>query len=148
VRQLAGVKVALRFAATVIGSFAATLIIQRGADTGQDLLREVVSRNNPAYAQVMRRVEQHVTSRGSHPVIAAEQAGSVVGEWVALNAQMTGQRAGRRYLLTLTGVAFVLALFIRLRPETSVLADDLHDIGWNWDEPARPTTRPAAGESA
>jgi DHA2 family multidrug resistance protein len=148
VRQLAGVKVALRFAATVIGSFAATLIIQRGADTGQDLLRQTVNRNNPAYAQVVTRVEQHVISRGSHPVIAAEQAGSVIGGWVALNAQMTGQRAGRRYLLALTGVAFVLALFIRLRPETSVLADDLQDIGWNWDEPARPTTRPAPGESA
>ena len=130
VRQLAGVKVALRFAATVVGAFVTTLVIQRGADTGQDLLRQVVNRNNPAYAQVVTRVEQHVTSRGSPPAIAAAQAGSIVGEWVVYNAQMTGQRAGRRYLLSLTAVALFLALFIRLRPETSVLADDAHDIGW------------------
>jgi DHA2 family methylenomycin A resistance protein-like MFS transporter len=132
VRQLAGVKVALRFAATVVGSFAATLMIQRGTDTGQDLLRQQVTRNNPAYTQIVTRVEQHVASRGSPPAIAAEQASSIVGDWVAYHAQMTGQRAGRRYLLSLTAVALLLALFIRLRPETSILADDAHDLGWSW----------------
>jgi MFS family permease len=147
VRQLAGVKVALRFAATVIGSFAAILVIQRGADTGQDLLRQVVNRHNPAYPQVMQRIEQQVISRGSHPVIATEQAGSIVSEWVAHNANMTGQRAGRRYLLTLTAIALILALFIRLRPETSVLADDVHDIGWGWGEGTRSKTGAPQGKS-
>lgn len=136
VRQLAGVKVALRFAATVLGSFAVVVLIQRGTDIGQDLLRQRVDRNNPAYAQVMERVQQHVMARGSPRPIAMEQAGSVVGEWVTYNARMTGQRAGRRFLLALTGMAFVLALFIRLRPETSVLADDVHDIGWGWGDGA------------
>jgi hypothetical protein len=85
----------------------------------------------------MARVQQHIAARGSPPPIAAAQAGSIVGEWVTHNARMTGQRAGRRYLLALTGVAFVLALFIRLRPETSVLGDDVHDIGWGWGEGVR-----------
>ena len=140
IRQLAGVKVALRFAATVIGSFAALLFIQRGTDIGQDLLRQNVTRNSPAYAQVVERVEQHVAARGSSPPIAAEQAASIVANWVSYNAQMTGQRAGRRYLLALTLAAFVLALFIRLRPEGSILADDVHDIGWGWGAGARART--------
>lgn len=138
VRQLAGVKVALRFVMTVLGAFVAALIIQRGTDTGQDLLRQHVTRNNPAYAQVLKRVEQHVTARGSHPAIAAEQAGSLVGQWVGDNAQMTGHRAGRRFLLMLTAVALLLALFIRLRSETSILADDLHELGWGRGEAAPP----------
>jgi hypothetical protein len=65
-------------------------------------------------------------------VIAAEQAASVVGGWVSYNAQMTGQRAGRRFVLALTVLALVLALFIRLRPESTILLDDVHDIGWGW----------------
>ena len=41
---------------------------------------------------------------------------------------MTGHRAGRRYLLMLTAVALLLALFIRLQSETSILADDLQRV--------------------
>ena len=135
VRQLAGVKVSLRFVMTILAAFAAALVIQRGTDIGQDRLRQHVTRNNPAYAQVTTRVEQHVAARGSHPAIAAEQAGSVVGNWVADNAQMTGHRAGRRYLLSLTAAAFLLALLIRLRTETSILADDLNELGWGRERP-------------
>jgi MFS family permease len=132
VRRLAGVKVALRFAATVVGSFAVLVFIQRGTDIGQDLLRQQVDRSHPAYAQVVARLEQQFASRGSHPMIAAERAGSVVGTWVSYHAQMTGQRAGRRFLLALTVLALVLALFIRLRPESTILLDDVHDVGWGW----------------
>ncbi|MET1082538.1 MAG: MFS transporter [Burkholderiales bacterium] len=135
VRQLAGVKVSLRFVMTILASFAAALVIQRGTDIGQDRLRQHVTRNNPAYPQVITRVEQHFTARGSHPVIATEQAGSVVGKWVADNAQMTGHRAGRRFLLVLTAVALLLALFIRLQSETSILADDLNELGWGRERP-------------
>ena len=49
VRQLAGVKVSLRFVMTILASFAAALVIQRGTDIGQDRLRQHVTRNNPAY---------------------------------------------------------------------------------------------------
>jgi MFS family permease len=145
VRQLAGVKVALRFAATVLMSFAVIVVVQRGADTSQDLLRQRVDRNNPAYARVMERVERHVTSRGSPPLIAAQQAGAVVSEWVSYNAQMTGQRAGHRYLVALTAMSLLLALFIRLRPETSVLADDMHDVGWGWGERTQRKSGRASG---
>lgn len=148
VRQLAGVKMALRFVTTVLGSFAVVVFIQRGTDIGQDLLRQHVTRDNPAYAQVVRRVERHVASRGSPPGVAAEQAGSMVGEWVAYNAQMTGQRAGRRFLLMLTVLAFVLALFIRLRPEASILADDAHDIGWGWGHRGEPEPLTAPDRAA
>lgn len=138
VRQLAGVKVALRFSVTVLMSFAVLIVVQRGADIGQDLLRQKVNRNNPAYAQVLERVEQHLTSRGSTPAVAAEQAASVIGGWVAHNAQITGQRAGRRFLLFFTALALVTALFIPLRPEASILAEDARDFASGWSDRARP----------
>ena len=123
-------KVALRFAATVLGAFAAALIIQRGTDTGQDLLRQQVTRNNPAYQQVVTRVQQHVIARGSHPVIAAEQAGSVVGNWVAYNAQMTGHRAGRRLSPGAHRGGVAPCALHPPQSERSILADDLHELGW------------------
>ncbi len=136
VRQLAGVKVALRFSVTVLLSFAVLIVVQRGTDIGQDLLRQTVNRNNPAYAQVLERVQQHIASRGSAPAIAAEQAASVVGGWVAYNAQDTGQRAGRRLLLFATMLALLIALFIPLRPETTLLTDDARDFTWGWSDRA------------
>jgi MFS family permease len=148
VQRLAGVKVALRFAATVLGAFTASLIIQRGADTGQDLLRQKVTEDNTAYRQVITRVRQHVITHGSHPAIAAEQAGTVVGNWVAYNAQMIGHRAGRRYLSMLTAVALFIAFFIRFRSETSILADDLLDFGWLGGHEGPPKSEAPPGKPA
>jgi hypothetical protein len=138
VRQLAGVKVALRFSAAVLLSFAVLVVVQRGTDQSQDLLRQRVDRNNPAYPQVLERVQQHLTARGSPPAIAAEQAASVVGGWVAENAQASGQRAGRRFLLFATALVLLIALFIPMRPEETLLADDARDFAWGWTDRARP----------
>jgi hypothetical protein len=138
VQRLAGVKVALRFAATVMGAFAAAVFIQRGTDTAQDHLRWGVTADNPAYRQTIVRIEQHVASRDSAPALAAEQAGSVVGGWLARDAQMLGMQAGRRYLILLTGLALLIALLIRSRPEVSILANDLRDLEWGYVHKARP----------
>jgi hypothetical protein len=111
-------------------------------------LRQKVTEDNTAYRQVITRVQQHVITRGSHPAIAAEQAGTVVGNWVAYNAQMTGHRAGRRYLLMLTAVALFIAFFIRFRPETSILANDLHDFGWFGGDEGPPRSEAPPGSPA
>lgn len=138
VQRLAGVKVALRFAATVLGAFAASVFIQRGTDSAQDHLRWGVTANNPAYRQTIERIQQHVAARGSAPALAAEQAASVVGGWLARDAQMLGMQAGRRYLILLTGLALLIALFIRFRSEVSILADDLRDLEWGYVRKAQP----------
>lgn len=142
VQRLAGAKVALRFAATVIGAFAASLVIQRGTDAAQDHLRQGITADSPAYRQAVTRVEQHVVARGSPPALAAEQAGSVVGGWVGRNAQLLGMQAGRRYLVLLNALALVIALFVRFRAEVSILADDLRDFEWGYGH--RPRAAPAA----
>jgi DHA2 family multidrug resistance protein len=148
VRQLAGVKVALRFSTAVLLSFAVLVVVQRGADVSQDLLRQRVDRNNPAYPQVLERVEQHLVARGSVPAIAAEQAASVVGAWVADNAQASGQRAGRRFLLFATALALLIALFIPMRPEANIVADDARDFAWGWSDHARPRSAAQPGNTA
>jgi MFS family permease len=148
VQELAGVKVAVRFAATVLGAFLTALIIQRGSDIGQDLLRQDVTRNRSAYARMTPRLEQHAAARGSQPETAAQQAASIVGEWVNTNAQVTGHRAGRRFLATLTALALVLGLFVRLRPETSILAEDLDDFGWGSYAEPPPRSETALGRAA
>jgi MFS transporter, DHA2 family, multidrug resistance protein len=124
VQRLAGVKVALRFGATILGAFAASLIIQRAADTSQDVLRQHVTPSNAAYRPILERVRQYAISRGSDPATAAEQAGSMVSAWVARNAQMSGQRAGRRYFVILAVAALLVALCIRLRSEQTIFASD------------------------
>jgi MFS family permease len=124
VQQLAGVKVALRFGATILGAFAASLLIQRGADISSDLLRQKVTEGNVAYEITMNRIQRHAISRGSHPAIAAEQAGSIVGQWVSRNAQISGHLAARRYFVGLAIGALLIALFIPLRSETSIFAGD------------------------
>lgn len=138
VQRLAGVKVALRFAATVLGGFAAAVFIQRGTDTAQDQLRAGVTADNPAYRQTLTRLEQQAIARGSPPVLAAEQAHSVVGSWLAREAQMLGMQAGRRYLVLLTALALLMALFIRFRSEVSILADDIRDFEWGYLRKAQP----------
>ncbi|MFO1204413.1 MAG: MFS transporter [Burkholderiales bacterium] len=148
VRQLAGVKVALRSSATLLLAFTAVVIIQRGTDVGQDSLGQRVNRNNPAYAQVLERVEQHVVSRGSAPAIAKEQAAGVVGSWVAHNAQAVGQRAGRRFLLAANALALLIALFIPLRPEENLLADDARDFAWGWSDRAQPRSVTQSGNAS
>lgn len=132
VQRLAGVKVALRFAATVLGALAASLFIQRGTDTAQDHLRWGVTANNPAYRQTLAHIEQQLMARGSPPALAAEQAGSMVSGWLARDAQMLGMQAGRRYLILLTALALLIALFIRFRSEVSILAGDLRDFNFKW----------------
>lgn len=141
VQRLAGVKIGLRFGATVLGAFAAALIIQRAADTTGDLLRQRVTQDNVAYRPTLARIEQHAISRGSDPAIVAEQAGSVVGQWIARNAQMGGHRAARRYFVVLAMIALLVALCIRLRPEASLFAGDrqaFDDDGETGPPQARP----------
>lgn len=77
-------------------------------------------------------------ARGSPPALAAEQAGSMVSGWLARDAQMLGMQAGRRYLILLTALALLIALFIRFRSEVSILAGDLRDFKWGYLRAARP----------
>lgn len=125
VQRLAGVKVALRFGATIVGAFAAALIIQRAADTSQDDLRQRVTQNNVAYRPTIARIQDYAIARGSGPASASAQAGSMVGAWIARNAQMSGHRAARRYFVVLAVAALIVALFIRLRSEATIFAGDL-----------------------
>lgn len=124
VQRLAGAKVALRFAATVLGAFAASLVIQRATDGALDHLRQGVTANNITYRQTVARIAEHVATRGSEPGLAQEQAGAVVGQWVGRNAQLIGIQAGRRYVALLTALALLVALCLRFRTEVSILAED------------------------
>ena len=143
VQRLAGAKVALRFAATLIGAFAASLVIQRATDGAFDHLRQGITADNIAYRQTVARIAEHVATRGSGPALAQEQAGAVVGEWVSRNAQLMGMQAGRRYVALLAGLALLAALCIRFRAEVSILAEDEH----SFDLFARRELRRVEGET-
>jgi len=130
VQQLASVKVAIRFFAIVVGFLASSIILVRGTDWNQDQLRQKITRGRPAVEQVERQLARYAREGGSAPEVASNQASALIGSWIAINAQMLGFRGVIRYLLVLSGLGFVVSLFITRGVEADILAGEETVVHW------------------
>jgi len=130
VQQLASVKVAARFLAIIVGFLIASIILVRGTDWNQDQLRQKITRNRPAVEQVEKRLARHARDGGSAPEVASNQANALIASWIAINARVLAFRGVMQYVLLLSGLGFVVSLFIARGAEADILAGEETVAHW------------------
>ena len=93
-------------------------------------MRQKITRGRPAVEQVERQLARYAREGGSAPEVASNQASALIGSWIAINAQMLGFRGVIRYLLALSGLGFVVSLFIARGVEADILAGEETVVHW------------------
>jgi len=67
---------------------------------------------------------------GSAPEVASKQAGALIASWIAINARVLAFRGVIRYVLLLSGLGFVVSLFITRVVEADILAGEETVAHW------------------